>query len=452
MLNFEDYIRARRKIESVTMGVQKEKLGTTVVPEIKPAPTKPTTPVKPSRNPWKRPSTPIVEPAPKAYDNNSKTEAIRYSDDVRERMDPGIQRAIESGENPFSKNPAMKGNKADGRSIVEDLAQERFEELVRSIKTRTGLTRISRAQIAQGIMNKLMMVMQEEAGSERELEEMAERVVREFFGIAEDALQFEINLVPQPMTKPRAMKWDMEEEDQKALDELVDDLENLDLSKAKRRMFNAMTQGAASNANHLHQMIADELNAIHPELADAYSILMDMNELQYWMYDEKTLKGASEAEGGHFGQTMVDFTTQPPTVHASGMIFPVLIHEAVKGVMEYLASYGIPKDKREAEFVIGSQDTLRSEAWDQKLGAAVWNKFLDALNATGNGKILSAVVSNLAELDNLEALSLIRGVIEGGPDAREAFGNFVEQLKQDLDAENDAVVDDALEDWEEDQD
>ena len=44
------------------------------------------------------------------------------------------------------------------------------------------------------------------------------------------------------------------------------------------------------------------------------------------------------------GKEEIDPETDPPTIKARGITFPVLVHELVKGTMELLATQGLPDD------------------------------------------------------------------------------------------------------------
>jgi hypothetical protein len=81
------------------------------------------------------------------------------------------------------------------------------------------------------------------------------------------------------------------------------------------------------------------------------------------------------------GKEEIDIETDPPTIKAEGITFPVLVHELIKGVMELLASQGLPSDPRKAEMVMKETDTLPAEIWDLRLGPVIWSKFRAAYPA-----------------------------------------------------------------------
>ena len=105
---------------------------------------------------------------------------------------------------------------------------------------------------------------------------------------------------------------------------------------------------------------------------------MSIADLMYWIIpDEMTQMMAGEGEGVQ-GSEEVDDTTDPPTIKAKGLFFPVLVHELIKGVYEVLGTQGLPDDPKAAEMVMGQTDTLPYEIWDLRLGPVIWERFTAA--------------------------------------------------------------------------
>jgi hypothetical protein len=96
----------------------------------------------------------------------------------------------------------------------------------------------------------------------------------------------------------------------------------------------------------------------------------------YWVYpDMESMAGSG---GGQMGQSEVDDETDPPTVKARAGTFPLLVHELVKGVYEVFGTHGLPDDPKQAEMIMGAEDTLPAEIWDSRLGPIFWEKFTES--------------------------------------------------------------------------
>ena len=161
-------------------------------------------------------------------------------------------------------------------------------------------------------------------------------------------------------------------------DEAAKRLQKLDLEKQKRRFINSLIQGSAKKAHYMYHLVNEKLNEINPDLVGLYSIVMSVNDLMYWiMPDMEGMIGGGGAESAMAGKEELDLETDPPTIKATGLMFPILVHELYKGVMEYISAHGLPSDPEMADEVIGMEDTLPAEVWDLRLGPVIWEKFLE---------------------------------------------------------------------------
>jgi hypothetical protein len=105
-----------------------------------------------------------------------------------------------------------------------------------------------------------------------------------------------------------------------------------------------------------------------------YAVTQALMEHAYWIFpDMERMAGSG---GGQMGQSEFDAETDPPTVKAKAVTFPLLVHELVKGVYEVFGTHGLPDDPRQAEMVLGAEDSLPSEIWDSRLGPIFWEKFV----------------------------------------------------------------------------
>ena len=73
---------------------------------------------------------------------------------------------------------------------------------------------------------------------------------------------------------------------------------------------------------------------------------------------------------------------EEPVVEAKAWIFPLLVHELIKGSMELAASnWGEGHlDFDEQKHVIDRADTIEGEIWGMRLGPGMWEKFVDCID------------------------------------------------------------------------
>ena len=191
-------------------------------------------------------------------------------------------------------------------------------------------------------------------------------------------LQFDAQIVGMGEIDMEGMQQggdEPEEEEMSAEEEAFDEFEDFDIEKQKRRFLNQLIQGASKKGHYLFHMVEEELNHIDPNLINLYGIMMSINDLVYWIMPDQTAMMMAESGESMAGKEEIDPDTDPPTVIAKGITFPVLVHELIKGVMEVFATQGLPDDEKQARKVMDSEDTLVGEVWDLRLGPIIWEKF-----------------------------------------------------------------------------
>jgi len=72
----------------------------------------------------------------------------------------------------------------------------------------------------------------------------------------------------------------------------------------------------------------------------------------------------------------VDVTMNMPQnmvkIESEGIIFPILLEETIKGILELAIAHGLPENREKAEYVIKKSDFKLAELWDMRLGSVLW--------------------------------------------------------------------------------
>ena len=227
-----------------------------------------------------------------------------------------------------------------------------------------------------------------------------------------------------------------EEEAEDDLDDFMAAFEKFDMEKAKRRFINSLIQGAAKKGHYMFALVQDELNRLDPRLLNLYGVLMSIADLMYWVVpDQMTQMMAGSGEGVQ-GSEEVDDQTDPPTIKAKGLFFPVLVHELLKGVYEVLGTAGLPDDPKAAEMVMGSQDTLPYEIWDLRLGPVIWEKFIEAypedLFEDDLREIQNYLFSRFSALSTDEFFEVAREILSGTDKGKKIVKRMVDEIIEEL--------------------
>jgi hypothetical protein len=303
-----------------------------------------------------------------------------------------IERKLSTGETPLKKIPLPKTGEEPNKNFQEILASTRYKEVVSKVRQ---YTRLGNQSTIQGSMQPLTMMMMDshnkivniESRYKEQLQNLAVELVKKEMGLTDEDFIFDAKIVGMGQIETQDFNREMGEDqniDEVEIEkDLFDDLETLDLEKAKRRLINSMIQGSSKKGHYMYHMVSDSIREItgSEDLVNLYGILMSVNDTLYWQLSDDTMKMMMGGGGGPSnvgGKESVDRNTQPPTIIARAVNFPILVHELIKGVMEVLAIKGRPKDEEgnETDFedVESSEDTLEKEMWDLRLGPAIWER------------------------------------------------------------------------------
>jgi hypothetical protein len=382
---------------------------------------------------------------------------IRY--DGPERMDPSLENLFNQGKTPYSKHPALPDKNNDGTpdSFEQIIASKRFKDVINNLKRLTGVTNLSgmngMMQLQTLVMGAMNKVMQIQSGNKEYLENLAVDLVKKETGIT-DQIKFKADLVsPGEISKQgmqsKSKEYDEdeiqqqfggEEEDEEDFQDdimsFMNSMENFNAETAKRRILNALIQGGAKKGHYMFQLVVPELNRLDPDLVKLYGVLMSFADYLYWiMPNEQILNMASGGEG-MTGREEVDETTDPPTVKAQAVWFPVLIHELLKGINDIVMTQGLPDDPRSAEMVMGAADTLPDEVWDMRVGPIIYEKLVNSYPEQlfdEDKKIIQFYLkSRIASLSTDEFFKTMKEILAETPKGKQIVDKMVKEIIQEL--------------------
>ena len=113
------------------------------------------------------------------------------------------------------------------------------------------------------------------------------------------------------------------------------------------------------------------------------------------------------------------------------MIFPILLHELSKGVVELMSLWSLPEDSDVRKYVLDKTDNLESETNDIRLGSKIWEKFIAQI-PVDNQEVISLAWNMAQELPDSEFNSMIEGLIEGRGDAQNKVRRIAEDALDEL--------------------
>jgi len=414
-------------------------------------------------------------------------EQIDYGN-TPERMDPNLERKLASPDSLYATNPAMKKGAAD----VQRLVSKRFQKVADKLRQVTGIEDLSSRQVQgmvyQEMMRKLPNIMRIEGAHRDELIALAIEASLDDAEVPEGRYQIEASL-GMPDTGNFRMEpeddedeeEDDEDEEEKLqfpsfdLDELTDE-EILELEKHKRNIINAIIQGAAKKGHYLFQKpeVKARLDAIDPSLYGDYLGIMAINDFLYFSM-EQMIEQMSQTGQGVAGKVELDDADdegdegegeeQPDTkIIATGLIFPILCHEIIKGLEEAKGRAGLPSDPSVREKVLGQTDTLSNEPMQLRIGPEIVEKirfalpddifdpeykglinFFHVLLYQIEAKEFLEIIGNAISEDSsklAKAKKRFEEIVREAKQMKDEFENYKEE--EDIDSEDDDDLDDFL--------
>jgi len=355
-------------------------------------------------------------------------EGIEYDPQHPERMHPHIEKELRDDSHHLGGNKSLPRTGTE-QHYSEKLASKRFKDLVAKVKRYWGVEVVN-PRMAMEVMQLLRQAMMIEKDHTEALEQLAIDLVREEFDIPEDQVDMEAKLV-QGQISGEGMQQKAKENPEMPELESEEDYDRLNSEVQKRRMLNAIMQGAAKKGHYMFHMVEDELSNIDPRLIGIYGKLMSMTDLTYWMIPSMAGGGGDDSGGMKGGREYLDLSGDKPKIVAEAWIFPVLLNELIKGSMELLAAHGLPEDEREAQYVIDKADFLESEVWDMRLGPGIWEKFIDAIDGDAY-EIKHFLYYEIAQMPANEFHEFMKELLSGSNRGKQMLTDLANDIQKDI--------------------
>ena len=392
-------------------------------------------------------------------ESNLKEMAMDFT--TTDRPDPGVEDKLRTGQTPHKKIP-FPSTGDQNKNFQELLASESYKDALQKMRRYTG----SNIQVKgmQGMppligamYDSLRKVLNVESQHARELELLAIKLVIEQQGlrswledavVSRDGNQTSVTSEKIKITAKITGQIDMSDMDKTlpqnepdTIDlekEIATNVDKLNLEKAKRRFVNTMIQGAATTGFYMFHFVEDKLREItgNDQLINNYGILMSVNNLNYWQFSDNQLNAAMGIGGGQgsaAGRARIDRNSDPIEIYAEAITFPALVHEIIKGVMEYLS-----QPEEDTDFTVEAaddEDKLAHEVWDLRFGSEVWKRvrtsFPEEILIDENQFYLqNYLLSEIFSLPAKKFLVLMKEVMSGSNEGKRLMNNMLESIRQ----------------------
>jgi hypothetical protein len=123
-----------------------------------------------------------------------------------------------------------------------------------------------------------------------------------------------------------------------------------------------------------------------------------------------------------------------PTVKARGMVFPILLAELHRGVMEVLSTHGIPNNPKLLEYAINNADYDGAKPWDERIGPKMWDRFCENIPRK-NMNVKHLVFAEFIKKPSVEFLHDLREVLGKTKHGKHVILEILSHVKQELEME-----------------
>ena len=348
-------------------------------PETRPAPPTPT-PARP--RPYTAPK-PVVTPRPKLadYEEHASSHLVNFWDNIPQ-------------DHGFFLHPILFVH-------GDELSRAAFKYV---------FDRIERMGIAPGDIGPhaghlAARAVEVERGHEGELTDIARAVTEAIWNIPPDQLKGGLGNV----------QGEVGASDLGTGDEWVEGIdENTRKEIEKRILLNTLIQGAAVQAMFdTTRLVTRELNTILPGITSVYDQFSLCAVGTYWSVDYAAMGAqvAKLATGYEHVRYEKREDEEVPVVYAKAVIWPVLVQEFVKGVMESICIHGYSSlDPVLQAIVIDKADKIEYEALEIIVGPELWRRVASRIKSDTH---VADAVMTLAQMPPDALFAVVEAAIRG---------------------------------------
>ena len=346
--------------------------------------------------------------------NTKKINESPMTYDGQERISPEIEKKISNPKSPLTKA-------LGGIDITEKLASSRFKKVVSKLREITGLEKnLSNEFVLMSLINEMMSdinsIMMIESSNREALKKLALAAATKVTEVDPDWYIFSLKLNESFSINISEFKQTSKEiEIELNSENDLDRLDRLKIERDKRLIINAIIAGSAKKGNYAFEIpeVRKVLDHINPKLYHAYQKLMAVNDMLYFTMDDM-IEMMSRTGAGVAGRSKIE-GGEKTKIFAEGFLFPVLLHEIIKGIEESKALYGLPKDKEDRDLVTGETDIISNEPMDLRIGPEIIEKIRFSLPIEvfepENSRLISFFQAELYSLPAKEFVTTIRKIV-----------------------------------------
>ena len=336
-----------------------------------------------------------------------------------------IINSINRNETSIGDNPAIPPE--DETKFLYKIIKKEFEELT------NGIDNVD--TIKEKLPSLLIDCIKSESNNIPALEELCFKVVDRFMPIPEDTISIEAKIVNNVDVKQQRL---VPEDTSDFSFDSIDDMSHLTDEIYKRRLLNALINGAAMYyATKKTEYYLIDLFKINPDLPALYNKILTYNNIL--LYTEKdTLEDGKNTDAGSV-DVYIQSQDNMVKIKSQGIIFPILLFETIKGLLELAISHGLPDNREKAEYIIKKTDFKLADNWDMRIGLPLWNRIVamfEKINVDLDEIELNFLFMQLSMLETYDFNNTMKEIFAGTKQGEHLLADIVYEIKEKRDKDD----------------
>lgn len=268
-----------------------------------------------------------------------------------------------------------------GERFMERALMTQYEDAKKTLRNIGSIDSVKAKDIDDAFQELLLKCQKIESLNRNALEKLASNYVIDLFSIPDETIKIETRLVDKIEGGDDISPVEPFDGDVDFSIKDVNDLNGLDGQVAKRYFLNALNMGAGMRMSENIRGYIEDLYDIDSRLPQMYKELIALNN--YMIFSSSDL-GITDKDRKQIGLVNVKYGPQDElvTISAQGVIFPVLLSELIRGLMELFSSHGLPKERERVNYILKKADYLKAEPWQMRIGPYMWNIFTEYFEDT----------------------------------------------------------------------
>ena len=356
--------------------------------------------------------------------SESQLKLMKESIEISEiKLPDFIENSIEQYKTSLGQHPSFPPENENKFETI--ILKKRYYELITNVKKVLGNDGdISKKTLISKLQELINNCKELEEPIKNELENICIDTVLQIFNLTHDVINFNCQLKNDIKSVTPLIPEKIEEEFSD-----IEHIEYLNNEILKRRLIDSLIMGASVRLSENFNASLSKIFLLNHKLPEIYHEIITINEYLTFVKEQKP---STDNIGG---EVSVNLISETPTINSEAIIFPILLFETIKGVMELICSHGLPKNKFDAEYVIGKSDFLLAYNWDKRIGVGLWD-IIQEIIGDENLNLMPKIILELIQRKSNEFNYTMKEIFAKTKKGKQIVNNIIDEIKLGTEFEN----------------